>query len=214
MSEKATKAKQNYHHGNLRDSLIEQATSLLEQEGLTALSLRRVAKEAGVSQAAPYSHFKNKRALLTAVARQGYLRFTEQMRREAETHDIDLVGLGIGYVNFALKNPALFHLMFNSNLTEMINPDEIDEAFSSGYLLLSQAIEREPLVFPGEDGRELDAAFSWSLVHGIANLIMANKLFQETYTITDRRAFIEKLLIRYLGFGEDKRLKPEQLPLE
>lgn len=199
--------KTNYHHGNLRESLIEHAINVLEQEGLTALSLRRVAKEAGVSQAAPYSHFENKRALLTAVARQGFQRFTDQMRTEARAHDIYLVGLGMGYIYFALENPALFHLMFNSDLTQMINPDDIDEAFSSGHQLLVDAIEAEPLVvFPGPGSEEQDTAFSWSLVHGIANLIMVNKLFQETYDLEDQRAFVETLLIRYLGYGADPRL--------
>ena len=194
--------KNRYHHGNLRESLIQHAIALLEEEGLSALSLRRVAKEAGVSQAAPYSHFENKRDLLTAVARQGYLRFTEQMKSRAEKHDIYLVGLGLGYVEFALENPALFHLMFNSDLPELINVDETDPAFRDGYLLLVKAVADQPLDFPGERGKGLDAEFSWSLVHGISGLLMSNKFFNDQHGYEDRIRLVEDLLIRYLGLGD------------
>ena len=97
-----------YHHGNLRQSLVDSAVAILEQDGVPGLSLRAVAKASGVSQAAPYSHFSNKQSLLAEVARVGYVRFCERMAQELERDDNRLVGLGKGYVFFALENPALF----------------------------------------------------------------------------------------------------------
>ena len=106
-------SKETYHHGNLRAALIQTAIKILELEGLNALSLRRIAREAGVSQAAPYSHFKDKQALLLAVCADGYEKFAARMRQEAGTATGPdyIAGLGRGYIYFALENPALFELM-------------------------------------------------------------------------------------------------------
>ncbi len=72
-----------YHHGNLREALISNAVTIIEQDGVQALTLRRVARDTGVSQAAPYSHFRDKNDLITAVCLEGTKWFGEYMRREA-----------------------------------------------------------------------------------------------------------------------------------
>src|SRR5215468_4092731 len=106
-----------YHHGDLRDALIEAAQEILETVGLPALSLRAVARRADVSPAAPYHHFPNKQAMLDAVAERGFDALTAAM-----TTRMDKVSggaarqdaSGIGYVAFAVANPALFGLMFSA----------------------------------------------------------------------------------------------------
>src|SRR5512139_231671 len=123
--------KATYHHGNLREALVAAAIRVLEEEGIAALSLRRVAKESGVSQAAPYAHFADKKSLLTEVANRGFALFRDRMAQEADraaARDGYLVGLGKGYVFFALENPALFHLMFGGQLSELIDVDCLEQS--------------------------------------------------------------------------------------
>ncbi len=105
----------SYHHGDLRDALIRAARKILEKDGLAELSLRQVARAVGVSPAAPYHHFADKHALLTAVATLGFaaLRSEMLMRMAKETDPVArLDASGVGYVVFAVDNPALFRLMF------------------------------------------------------------------------------------------------------
>ena len=103
-----------YHHGDLRDALIAAAQDIMETEGLAALSLRAVSRRAGVSPAAPYHHFPDKQALLDAVAERGFdaltSAMTERMDRAGDSA-ARLDASGIGYVAFAVANPALFGLM-------------------------------------------------------------------------------------------------------
>src|ERR1700712_964934 len=105
-----------YHHGDLRRALIDAASRLLEAEGPSALSLRAVAREAGVSPAAPYHHFKDKAELLDAVAQEGWEILGEQMRdaKASTTGMQQLTSLGVAYVCFARDNPALYRVMYDA----------------------------------------------------------------------------------------------------
>ncbi|MFT5693616.1 MAG: AcrR family transcriptional regulator [Oceanicoccus sp.] len=197
--------KKQYHHGNLSSDLVTQAIKLLEQEGISALSLRRVAKEAGVSQAAPYSHFKDKQALLTSVANEGYSRFGKRMLLEAQSGKEEdyLIGLGRGYIFFAMENPGLFHLMFGGELSKLIDVNAINDEYGSSYQMLVDAIDKHPLDrFSKQPKPLLDVAFSWSLVHGIANLLQAERFTPEKYGYKDVEPFVDDLLRRYLGSAE------------
>jgi len=191
-------SKDNYHHGNLSAELVLQATRLLEREGLEALSLRRVAKETGVSQAAPYSHFKNKKALMSAVAVEGYKRFERKMREGTEQESHYLVGLGMGYVLFALENPALFHLMFSEELINFIDVDKDCFAFRSSYELLLDAVQENPLIQFGKENPEMDSLFLWSLVHGLAKLVLAKRIKGEELEYENDESLVRELLERYI----------------
>ena len=181
--------KKQYHHGNLKSALVEQAISLLENEGLKALSLRRVARETGVSQAAPYSHFKDKRALLVAVASEGYKRFGARMRKEAESNPKHYtVSLGKGYVFFALENPALFHLMFGGELSENLDLGALDKEAHESYQLLVDGVAKHPF------GGTVDTAVAWSLVHGLATLLLNKNFGPKDYGFTQMDSFVEHVL--------------------
>src|SRR5246500_5514477 len=109
MSSKAT-----YHHGDLRAALVRAAIELLEESGKTALSLRAVARRAGVSPAAPYRHYADREALVSAVAGLGYRELAERL---VEAHPSpstpeQLTSVAVAYVQFALERPALFRIMF------------------------------------------------------------------------------------------------------
>jgi len=181
--------KKSYHHGNLKSALVVQAIKLLESEGLSAMSLRRVARETGVSQAAPYSHFKDKRALLAAVASEGYKRFAARMRNEAELDpDHYTISLGKGYVFFALENPALFHLMFDGEIAEHLDLNAMDKEAYESYQLLVDGVAQHPI------SGKLDTAVAWSLVHGLATLLLNKKFTPKDYGFTKMEHFVDQVL--------------------
>ncbi len=106
-----------YHHGDLHRALLAAAEEELTEKGVEAFSLRGVAKRAGVSHGAPAHHFADARGLLTELAAQGYQRFIDaQERRQQEAAkdpEAQLTASGLGYIDFATENPALFRLMFS-----------------------------------------------------------------------------------------------------
>src|SRR5881397_1178355 len=105
-----------YHHGDLSRALVDAARRLLEAEGPSALSLRAVAREAGVSPAAPYHHFKDKGELLLAVAQEGWMELGEaiaESRRRASTPAEEMTEIGVAYVCFAREHPALYRIMYD-----------------------------------------------------------------------------------------------------
>ncbi|HEU0205014.1 MAG TPA: TetR/AcrR family transcriptional regulator, partial [Burkholderiaceae bacterium] len=108
-----------YHHGNLRDALVAQGLQMLEGGGAASLSLRQVAERTGVSPAAPLHHFETKEALLAAIAAEGFRRLFEHrirsLRDKADAVE-RLLAVMMASVDFALANPALFHLMFGPEI--------------------------------------------------------------------------------------------------
>src|ERR1700754_1960907 len=113
MRETQTAEARPYHHGDLRRALIDAARRVLEQEGPAALSLRAVAREAGVSPAAPYHHFKDKGELLDAVADQGWAMLSQVMS-EALTKKGELSPVVVSYICFAREHPALYRVMYDA----------------------------------------------------------------------------------------------------
>lgn len=118
-----TPVRKTYHHGNLVDSLITAAIELIEEKGVEQLSVREVAKKAGVSPAAPFRHFSSKAALLTAVAEQAISRLTDavgQALEEAETDEplARLRAVGLGYLRWALANPTHFQIVSSRTLID------------------------------------------------------------------------------------------------
>jgi len=190
--------KKPYHHGDLKTELVAQGIAQLEEHGLAALSLRKVAKRAGVSQAAPYSHFKDKRSLLAAVANEGYQRLNQRTAEEAEQDPgSPTMGLGRGYVLFALENPALFHLMFSSEVSELINAGDLDESASECYRSLTDGINKQHIDSShNKDTKDnkFEAAVAWSLVHGLANLLLEKRISPPDYGFGELRLFIDKIL--------------------
>lgn len=188
--------KKQYHHGNLKSALVEQAIQLLETEGMAALSLRRVARDTGVSQAAPYSHFKDKRGLLAAVASEGYKRFGARMRREADANpEHYTLSLGKGYVFFALDNPALFHLMFDGDIAEYLDLEAPGKEAYVSYQLLVDGVAQRPIGGAKNPlGKTLDTAVAWSFVHGLATLLLNKNLAPEDYGFTEMNSFVEHVL--------------------
>ena len=188
----------SYHHGDLRDALVRAARTILEKQGLAALSLRGVARVVGVSPAAPYHHFPDKQALLDAVAAQGFDALTAAMeKRMAKKTDptARLDASGVGYVTFALENPALFRLMFGNGEQQPSANARLREARDRAYAVLQAAVAAT-----SADGAADPFACLrlWALVHGIATLILERCVKPADYGLRGG----ESLTAQLLGAGQ------------
>lgn len=162
-----------YHHGNLRQVLLDAAAEAIEEEGLAALSLRALARKAGVSHGAPARHFPDKAALLTALATDALERIQVAMKIAAEEGDSALDryrAMGRCYVRFAIDNPAHFHIMTRPEFYSTG-----DEAFARGYQEFFDTMREAAAAAQRENGPAgLDPqAFliaTWATAHGLATL--------------------------------------------
>lgn len=174
----ARKKRDSYQHGDLREALVQAGLKLLAESGPDGLSLRAAAQLAGVSHAAPYRHFRDKRALVAAIAERGFQMLTKSMRAEVgqvSTSDARerLIALGIGYLRFATMSPAYLHVIFGGVLTGEDVPPGLAEAGAEAYDTLrvevASGIERGELRAGDTDTRALAC---WSMVHGLSMLII------------------------------------------
>ncbi|MDN4502308.1 TetR/AcrR family transcriptional regulator [Alteromonadaceae bacterium BrNp21-10] len=168
--------KANYHHGNLRQALMDGALCCIRDHGAEHLSLRALAREVGVSQAAPYRHFKDKVALLSALASDGFERLGNAMRQAFELAGDDpelaLREVGLTYVKFALQHPETYRLMFGMKASDF-NAKELDVSHSEGFCVLEDVIRlgMQKQVFQSHPQADIAIA-AWSIVHGYASLLI------------------------------------------
>lgn len=172
-----------YHHGDLRAACLRAAMDLLEEGGATDLSLRAVARRAGVSPAAPYRHYADRDALISAVAAVGYRELAEQLvaaNPSPSTAD-DIADIAVAYVQFALQRPALFRVMF-SEPCDRDNAERV--AATTAISEYVSAIVRQ--TFPDLNPDGLSTA-AWALVHGLAFLHLDGKFDSSTTeAVSDR----------------------------
>jgi AcrR family transcriptional regulator len=171
-------AKDAYHHGNLRRALLDEALSVIAEQGVEGLSLREIAARIGVSHAAPYHHFKDKTALLHALAHEGMALMDERMAAAEEAAGNDaaerLLGIGMAYVTFAVERPD-YYAAFNApevNRPEAQSASEQPpESQGDTWRRLLDAIlacQGAGVLPPGDP--VVFAVYLWSLVHGLAEL--------------------------------------------
>ncbi len=160
------KGARGYHHGDLRNGLLEAARAILEEESLAALTLRAVARKAGVSHAAPYRHFPNHEALLVELSIEGFDELREQLAEAAKasgTESDKIATIGAAYMRFVAARPALARLMFGGQLP---NRDQFP----------ALGLKADSI------GQEIGAALHdsalglavWASVHGLAMLVLEN----------------------------------------
>ena len=172
MSRADTAEARSYHHGDLRRALIDATRGLLEREGPGALSLRAAAREAGVSPAAPYHHFKDKNELLEAVADEGWELFDKALadaKLKATSVREILPILGVAYVQFAIDHPALYRLMYDNVRNKEALP-QVQRGEGSAF-----AMVRASLIEAGADPNaivdlELANVAAWCAAHGLAEM--------------------------------------------
>jgi AcrR family transcriptional regulator len=168
------KGGRSYHHGALRDALIDAAETVIAERGVDGFSLRETARRAGVSPAAPGHHFKDARGLLTAVAAKAFREFGDALAVADSAPDriSRIRAQGMAYVRFALAHPAKFDLLWRKALIDDSDPD-YGAAGQRAFGLLDHAVR-------GDDrpmDRAADPALApsiaaWSIVHGFARLAM------------------------------------------
>ena len=171
------RARKTYHHGHLQQALLDAAIQLIGEVGHNGFTLREVARRAGVSHNAPYRHFADRDELLSAVAAQGFRELNEAML-EAGTGEPTPLGrlkqAGAAYVEFALRRPEHFTVMFDASIAK----SESDaQAFETLLGLIKECQEAGSL--PGGEPLRL-ALLAWSMVHGVAKLATAQRLPYKT----------------------------------
>lgn len=191
-----------YHHRNLKQTLIESGILMINEDGIEALSLRKVAKKCGVSNAAPYAHFKNKEMFLNEV--HGYIeeQFVEVLKNIAAKHskhsDV-LLKLGEGYITFFIDNPQYYYFLFSRGDIELNFSLSLSNKSSIKPLEFFKNISLEVLSksdLPYEDIQNKFIAM-WALVHGLANIaIMPNQIPNIDWRLKSKE-IIQSLYIPY-----------------
>lgn len=175
------KPENQYHHGDLRNALIQAGLLVLSEAGVDGLNLRAVARRAGVSHAAPYRHFADKEALLAAMAEDGFQRLGQQISEALATTEGNWTKkihvLGTGYIRFAVENRDAFRLMFSHVIAHRERHPALYVAAKSGLWALQRVIEAGQIAgeFVDSDVSSLTISV-WSMVHGVATLLVEDQL--------------------------------------
>jgi AcrR family transcriptional regulator len=166
-----------YHHGDLRRALLDATLEILRRDGLGAVSLREVARAAGVSHNAPYRHFSSREALLAGVATEGFGR----LRARLEAAGGSLAAMGEAYLAFAVAERPCFLLMFGSTLCKADFPDLAAAATKALLALDRVASGRSDSGGNPTDPRSIEAGTlrAWAIVHGFAHLVADGQLSPE-----------------------------------
>ena len=169
----------NYHHGNLRAALIKAALDLINEKGGGFFTIREVARKAGVSHTAPYRHFKDKEALLAAVAKEGFELMVQEMKKRmagfGDQPVLKFQASGMAYMEFALAHPAYFRVMFGSKRLEKSRDPELKQAAAASFALLLESIRECQEKGDIRPGNAMEMALAaWSMVHGFAMLFINN----------------------------------------
>ncbi|MEV7371233.1 TetR/AcrR family transcriptional regulator [Streptomyces sp. NPDC090301] len=159
-------SRSSYHHGGLRQAVLDAALDVIAAEGPGALSLRDLARRAGVSHAAPAHHFKDRTGLLTALATEGYGLLAEALAAAPELRE-----RGVRYVRFAIEHPAHFQVMFQPDLLRADDPDLLAAKERASAELRAGVAELTDV----PDARTAGIA-AWSLAHGFATLLLTHNV--------------------------------------
>jgi AcrR family transcriptional regulator len=184
----STSRRRTYHHGDLRPAILAAASQILENESLSKLSLREVARRAGVSHSAPYRHFPDRETLLAALAAEGFGMLARAQSEAAVASG--LRGMGEAYVRFALAHPQRFQLMFGGAVPIAKHP-QLREVATKTFAGLSGALAVQAPVARGASDASIAA---WALVHGLAQLLMDERIAAAARAGRSREQFVSDVL--------------------
>ena len=186
--------KKTYHHGDLKNALIKAGVEILAKDGVSGLSLRKVAMKAGVSHAAPYAHFADKQALIAAISTEGFRQLYERVSGVAEKYqnqpEKQLVEVAWAYVQFAMDDPDRFKVMFSGVLEkEKEYPDFVTES-QRNFQLVKMIVEANQASGRLRSGDSALVALSaWGIIHGFIMLMLEGQI---------SHAVLEKMSLREL----------------
>ena len=217
----ATIERPTYHHGDLRNALVLAAVELVEESGVDTFSLREASRRVGVSPSASYRHFRDRFALLRAVAEDGFYRLAEQMEAEADEARAERHGaegavaafsaMGRAYVRFAVHHQAQFRVMFGPwARDELAGPcagkqQEQDACGKAAHATLVRILD--DLVTSGALDAQARAQIelvAWAPMHGLARLMIDGQIPADDETLEASFAVLERPLL--IGLGVDPAL--------
>ncbi len=196
-------AQPRYHHGALRDALLSAAERVLERDGLAGLTLRAVAREAGVSHAAPTHHFGDLTGLVSELAAIGFRQFNAAMAQAGAASTVPAeraLARAKAYVGYAQAHPGMYGLMFRTERLDMSRPS-LHEAANASFAGLAGAVGASRHEQISEQAMSLDQAAAivraWSLVHGFTTLLLDDRLCDVLRRLpagTDAETLLEAML--------------------
>ena len=162
---------ENYHHGNLKEELINCASVMCERDGYTKLSIRSLAKESNVSQTAPYRHFKTKKDLYAAVSTNGFNKLSKAIHVDVDKKVTkkQIVGMAIKYIEFGLKNANTYDLMFGTAVGNFSPYPELLESANSSYDNFRSSFSK--LANDSDEVIAFKCITLWSMVHGLVGIL-------------------------------------------
>lgn len=177
---RAAKPDRPYHHGNLRRALLDEALATIRAEGIDGLTLREIGARVGVSRTALYRHFADKRALLAAVATEGFRTLRQQLVtawEEGGRGRAAFESMGVAYVRFAVANPSYYRVMFGGSVDSNASEPELAAEAAGAFQALVDALAalQRDAIMRAEDTVKM-ARFVWSVVHGVAMLSIDGQL--------------------------------------
>ena len=170
-----------YHHGDLRNALIEESIKMINTSGEDSLSMRKLAEKCGVSMAAPYAHFKNKEEMINAIKKYVEDAFVEYLEKAVAGAggadgdiEIKIIALGNAYVSFFIDNPEYFTFLFSRGYVHLNLDYNSDEDNFKPYKLLKDLCKRyfsEKMPDLSDHDKELEIIRIWSSVQGLTSII-------------------------------------------
>jgi AcrR family transcriptional regulator len=193
--------KTTYHHGNLREVLISSALEILKEGTLQDLSLRALARKAGVSQTAPYRHFEDKEALIVVLIQEGSMILQQEMIKACQISEEpieQLIDMGVSYYDFSQNHPAHFRLMFSGSLENRDKYAHIFEEEQKGYDVLDAVVTRCMEKSATCDlSAQMVRLTCWSLVHGLASLILNDVMNDDVPQGDNKRSVVREVISFY-----------------
>jgi AcrR family transcriptional regulator len=173
--------KKNYHHGDLKNALITAGVEILAKDGVSGLSLRKVALKAGVSHSAPYAHFVDKQALIAAISTEGFRQLYERVSAVTEKYknqpSKQLIEVAWAYVQFAMDDPDRFKVMFSAVLEKEKEYPEFVTESQRNFQLVKMIVEANQASGQLRSGpSELVALSAWGIVHGFVMLLLEGQI--------------------------------------
>jgi len=211
-----------YHHGNLKEALIQAALNLIAQKGAAGFTFADAARMAGVSPAAPYRHFRDRDELLASIAQRGFDQFESALSIAWDDGRPDTITaferVGRAYLAFAREEPALYSAMFESGIPVDLNP-ALAAAGERAFTIIRAAAERLAALAPPGVPRPpamMMALHIWSMSHGVASLFARGDGARRKLPMTPDELLEAEVLIylRGLGFPTDRRPAEANAPTD